>query len=110
MPPEFHLPGDLSVHEYSFSSVLYNQRINHLHRQYEDDRNEIYRKATRDITEIVNSATFDQEHLKSIIFRMEESFAENSAATNSQHLFKTDELRNNVSAWKPAHQESHTLS
>lgn len=82
---------------YFSSTVLYNQRINHLHRQYEQDRNEIYRKATKDIEDTVDSATFDQQHLKSIIFRMEESFAEKSAATNSQHLFKTDELRNNVS-------------
>lgn len=85
-----------------FFADIHQQRIGFFQRQYEEDRKEIYEKATNEMNMIVSSCTFDQNHLKSILFLIEKTHRSKTEAMEAKQTVKADELRNEVTTPRAA--------
>jgi hypothetical protein len=76
--------------------VLHAKQLEELREAYVQDLNSLLHEAVREEQRIQSGAKYDEEHLQTINFHMQEDMESWVSVWKENHELKTDEVRNNV--------------
>jgi hypothetical protein len=79
-----------------FFTVLHTKQLEELREAYVQDHNSLLHEAMRAEQRIRSGAKYNEEHLQTINFQMQEDMDSWVSVWKEHHVLKTDEVRNNV--------------
>jgi hypothetical protein len=79
-----------------FFAVLHAKQLEELREAYVRDHDSLLLEATKEEQRIRSGAKYNEEHLQTINFQMQEDMESWVSVWKENHVLKTDEVRNNV--------------